>query len=135
MGVALAMSVFRAPFEDSYRRLGTILDREEALITGREDAAAVAHAEAVSSARTDWLIKRRDLEPLVAQHEKWIWASIVLSALGLVASALWPSVEMSREIAALVLILAVGPVVVGATRIIVDVRESLSVLSNKIGRL
>jgi hypothetical protein len=134
-GVALAMSVFRAPYEQRYQRLGAILDREELILRGRDDQGAVNHMDNVVAARVDWLAKGRELEPIIRGHETWIWVSVVVSCGALVVCSLWPAIVITRFLASLSLLIVIGPMIFGAGRIVWGVRDSLAVLTNRIENL
>lgn len=129
------MSTLRAPYERLYHRLGAILDREETLLEHRQDPPALNHTHSVVMARSKWRAKGRDLEPIIARKEVWIWLSVVLSCCGLLAAALWPQFELSRLCVLLVLIAAGAPMGWGVISINIDVQSDLSNLKREIEAL
>lgn len=129
------MSVFRSPYERLYHRLGAILDREEILLRGRTDSAALTHADSVTNARVRWLAKGREIEPIVRARERWIWVAVALSCAFLLVCSLWPGLEVKRWVACLCLGVVVCPLLWGAWRITADVNNKLAQVRADIERL
>lgn len=129
------MSTFRAPYERLYQRLGSILDREEIVLANRNDVPALEHSHAVVMARSKWRAKGRDLEPIIAGKEGWIWLSVFLSCCGLVAAALWPNLELQQWLALGLLAVAVLPMLGGIIAINLDVQSHLANLRKDVEAL
>jgi hypothetical protein len=134
-GAGLAMSVFRAPYERLYQRLGAILDREEELIRGRTGDSALAQADKIAAARMIWHHKGREVEPIIRRWERLIWASIFLSTIGLIAAALWPNLSFGRWMALGLITAALSPGAFGTWKIFSEIHDKLSVLSATIRSL
>jgi hypothetical protein len=118
-GAGLAMSVFRAPYERLYQRLGAILDREDK----------------IAAARMIWHHKGREVEPIIRRWERLIWASIFLSTIGLIAAALWPNLSFGRWMALGLITAALSPGAFGTWKIFSEIHDKLSVLSATIRSL
>ena len=125
-GVSLAMSVFRAPYDHLYHKLGSILDREEIILRGRVGDSMLEQVERVLAARILWLTKGKELEPKIARLERWIWASIILSFVGLLATALWPGLMLERWESVAIIGVCMAPLCIGVTSINSLIRHDLA---------
>jgi len=129
------MSVFRAPYERVFHSLGAILDREEVILARRTDPLADAAAQTALDARIAWIGKGKEIEPKIARVEKWIWLSVAMSAAGLLCSALWPAIELSRLLSLVILVACLAPLAYGTLRISLIVNDAFHVVRKQIAEL